>query len=101
MTARSTFEATNAPSAVPTSAGATRVASNVANANTHQETISANASSGFGTSLARGVTAAQDVTIRAANATYVANKQRAAMIEQTTIDNAKATLRNTGDTGIV
>lgn len=96
MTARSTYEATNAPSAIPTSAGATRVVSNVSNALTHQEAINA-VGPNAGKIFARGVSAADDVTIRAANASYVANKQKAAMIEQVTIQNAKDVLRNSGD----
>jgi hypothetical protein len=97
MTARSTFEATNATSATPTSAAATRVASNVANANVAQEIIAAVAHNA-GTSLAHGVSIANDVTIRAANAAYIAAKQKATMIEEVTIQNAKDVLRSTGDT---
>lgn len=96
MTARDTYNATAGTSATPTTAGAVRVASNIANAATHQESINGTISNA-GKNLARGVSAADDVTIRNANATYIANKQRASMLEQVAISNAKATLRNTGD----
>lgn len=93
MTARSTYESTVATASLP------RVATNTANAIAHQETLNANSSSGLGTSKARGVTAAQDATIRAANVTYQVAKQAATMAEQATIQVAKDLLRSTGDTG--
>lgn len=101
MTARATYEAVVAPSSVPGSASNVRAATNIANANNHQETLAANGSTGLGTSRARGVSASQDVTIRAANTTYQLAKQTAAMTEQVTIDNARAVLRNAGDVGPV
>lgn len=87
MTDRSTYEASVKAAATP------RVVSNIANAAAHQETIIA-----IGT-MANGVSAANDRTIRAANATYVAAKQKACLAEQIAVQAAKDTLRSAGDTG--
>jgi hypothetical protein len=46
-----------------------------------------------------GVTAAHDLTIRQANATYIAAKQTAASTQQATIQVAKDLLASQGDTG--
>jgi hypothetical protein len=74
------------------------VASNAANANTCQESISIlGAHPTGGTSLAAGVSAANDAKIRTANQTYVVAKQTACQTQQATIGAAKDTLRNTGD----
>lgn len=86
MTDRSTYEASVKAAAPP------RVVSNIANAAAHQETINA-----IGT-MANGISAANDRTVRAANATYVAAKQKAAMLEQIAVQAAKDVLRAAGDT---
>jgi len=92
LTARSTYENSLATS------NTTLVNSNQANALTCQETIAKlGAHPSGGTSLAAGVSAGQDATIRAANATYIAAKATACAAQQSTIAVAKNTLRNTGD----
>jgi hypothetical protein len=94
MTARSTYESSVA------AAAPVRIATNEANANAAQETISNTASGPNGsTSLATGVTLAQDKTTRAANVTYQVAKQTATMTEQATIQQARDTLTATGDVG--
>jgi hypothetical protein len=72
LTARSTYESTVATS------NTTLVNSNQANALTAQETINMlGAHPTGGTSLAAGVSAANDAKIRTANATYIASKATA------------------------
>lgn len=98
MSARSTFEAVVAPSAVPGSAANVRVATNQTNALTAQESINA-VGVNIGANPAFGVTAAHDATIRAANATYQVARATACATEQSTIQVAKDVLRNSGDVG--
>lgn len=101
MTARSIFEATNANSATPGSAANVRVAAQEANALTAQETINVlGCAPNGGTSLAFGVSAANDTKIRAANTAYQVAKQSAAAAEQNSIMVAKDVLRSTGDVSV-
>ena len=73
-------------------------ACNLTNANTAQENISIlGAHPTGGTSLAAGVSAANDAKIRTANVTYQVAKQTACMTQQASVENAKNTLRSSGD----
>jgi hypothetical protein len=102
LTARSTYEATVGTSAIPGTAASTRTASNQANALTHQEAINTlGAAPNGGTSLAFGVSAANDAKIRTANAAYIENKRLACVAEQASIQVARDVLKNTGDVGPV
>jgi hypothetical protein len=92
MSNRSTYESSVAAASTP------RVSSNTSNATTAQESINVVGAIN-GKILQRGVSVADDLTIRAANTAYVVAKQKAAMLEQVTIQNAKDLLRSTGDTG--
>jgi hypothetical protein len=94
MTARSTYEGT-----VNTS-NTTLVSTNITNALTCQETINkVGAGPNGGTSLATGVTAGQDATIRAANVTYREALLSAEKARQASVQAARDTLANTGDVG--
>jgi hypothetical protein len=100
MTNRSIYEAVAANSATPGSAANTRVATNQTNALIAQEVVSTlGAAPNGGTSLAFGVSAANDAKIRTANAAYIENKRLACVAEQAAIDVARNTLKNSGDTG--
>jgi hypothetical protein len=92
LTARSTFESTVAAS------NPVLVASNQSAANAAQETINS-VGVNAGNPTGRGVSAAADLTIRQANAAYIAAKAASAMAQQATIQVARDTLAATGDVG--
>jgi len=92
VTARSSYESTCS------SSNTTLQTTNQQNANTCQESISTlGAHPTGGTSLAAGVSAANDAKIRTANQTYQVAKATACMTAQASVENAKNTLRATGD----
>lgn len=88
MTVRDTYQASVKTASVA------KVASNVVNANTHQESINA-VGVNIGANPQLGVTAAHQATIMTANETYNANKQNAEMVKQVAIQAAKDILRQT------
>lgn len=90
MTARTTYEASCV------TANSTVVANHISTTNTAQESINA-AGVNAGKPLARGVAAADDVTIRNANKTYLYSRMLNEMAKQVSIQSAKDTLRATGD----
>jgi hypothetical protein len=75
----------------------TRTASNESAQQAYQASVDA-VGVNAGKPLARGVSAADDVTIKAASATLAAARLNAEMIKQVTIQIAKDTLRASGDT---
>lgn len=91
MTARDTYV-----NSVATALTA-KVATNVANANTHQETINASGVNA-GNPTGRGAGSALMTATANANAAYAAAKLNAEMVKQIAIQAAKDTLRSTGDT---
>lgn len=88
MTARDTYQASVVTAKVA------KVATNIVNANAHQETIN-NVGVNAGANPQRGVTAANDVIIRAANVAYNVAKNKAEHDKQQAIQVAKDILRQT------
>jgi hypothetical protein len=74
------------------------VASNNSASLSAQESINA-VGVNIGANTALGVTAAHDLTIRQANAAYIAAKQAAASTQMQTIQTARDLLASQGDTG--
>jgi hypothetical protein len=95
VTNRSTYESDQK------TAEATKLATLQAATDTQQETISQlGAHPTGGTSLAAGVSSANDAKIRTANATYQTTALSAEATKQVTITNSRAkNLQNNGDTG--
>jgi hypothetical protein len=90
MTARTTFEA------AALAANVTKTATLATLTNTTQEAVNA-VGVNIGANPMLGVSAAHDLTIRAANVTAQATAQKASHDAQMAVTNAKATLRATGD----
>ena len=86
MTARDTYIAS-----VKTGENS-KVATNIANANTAQETINVT-----GVNPARGASAALIAAVNSSNAAYAAARLNAEMVKQVAIQAAKDTLRAGGD----